>query len=365
MYRGINILKGEIPTRLVERKIYGMRFLLPSGKNAEFLSNKLMGITTMRSEFDEYLARRAVNSGAELIEEARVVGAQTTGGSAVAKLSDGREFNSQILIGADGVNSIVSRSLSLRPEHKNLTRVGLGMEADFQVGESGVMEATHGRPCILEIAPVEGKVSYGWVFPKREHLGIGIAGAAVHMYPLRPAFDGFVRSTEKRLGLSLPPARRRTYFLGADGLVLKNVTNHAILIGDAAGFVDPMMGEGIAYAMRSGVFAARVAVRAAERGRYDEAFLSEYDNLCHKAFGSNFAMAEWAGLRGTSFAEFVLSRASGYRIASEIMVMLARGEIGYSEIPVTVLRRLPRELPDIFRRYLETRRETAHHKSAS
>jgi hypothetical protein len=212
---------------------------------------------------------------------------------------------------------------------------------------------------------VQGKVSYGLIFPKREHLGIGIAGAAVHMYPLRPAFDGFVSSTQKRLGLSLPPARRRTYFLGADGLTLRNVTNHAILVGDAAGFVDPMMGEGIAYAMKSGVFAARVAAKAAERGRYDEAFLSEYDTLCHKAFGSSFAMAEWAGLRGTSFAEFVLSRASGYGIASEIMAMLARGEIGYSGIPVTVLRRLPRELPDILRHYLETRRETTHHGLAS
>ena len=364
MYRGISVLRGKIPADLVERRIYGMRFILPSGKSAEFVSDRLMGITTMRSEFDEYLARRAVDSGAELLEEARVVNARVTSDRAVTKLSDGRELNSRIIIGADGVNSIVSRSLGLRPERKDLSRVGLGMESDFHVGEDGVMEATHGRPYILEVAPVQGKVSYGWVFPKREHLGIGIAGAAVHMYPLRPAFDGFVSSVEKRLGLSLPAARRRTYFLGADGLHSRNVMDHAILVGDAAGFVDPMMGEGIAYAMRSGVFAAKVAARAAERGRYDGAFLSEYDTLCHKAFGSSFAMAAWAGMRGASFADFVLSRASGYRLASEVMVMLARGEIGYSDIPITVIRRLPRELPGILRHYLETRKDTAYRKSA-
>ncbi len=213
------------------------------------------------------------------------------------------------------------------------------------------------------LPPLRGKSADGWIFPKREHLGIGIAGAAVHMYPLRPAFDGFVASTEKRLGLNLPPPRRRTYFLGADGLRFRNVTNRAMIVGDAAGFVDPMMGEGIAYAMKSGVFAARVAARAAEEDRYDEAFLSEYDTLCHKAFESSFAMAAWAGMRGTSFAEFVLSRASGYRMASEVMAMLARGEIGYADIPVTVLRRLPRELPDILRHYLETRRGTTQRRS--
>jgi hypothetical protein len=75
-------------------------------------------------------------------------------------------------------------------------------------------------------------------------------------------------------------------------------------------------------------------------------------------------MAEWAGMRGTSFAEFVLSRAGGYRIASEVMAMLARGEIGYSGIPVTVIRKLPGELPDILRHYLETRRSREHQKSA-
>lgn len=357
MYRGIHILKGEVPRRLVERKIKGLRFLLPSGKNAEFVSDKIIGITTMRAEFDEYLARRAVDTGAELLEEARVVGAQVTHDSAVVKLGDGREFSSRLLIGADGVNSVTSRSLGLRPEHKDLTRVGLGMESDFHVGEDGVVEATHGRPDILEITPVKGKVSYGWVFPKREHLGIGIAGAAVHMYPLRPAFDGFIADTEKRLGLSLPPPKRRTYFLGADGLRFRNVVKRAMIVGDAAGFVDPMMGEGIAYAMRSGVFAAKVAAQAVEQDRYDEDFLSEYDTLCHKQFGSSFALAAWAGMRGTSFAELVLSHASGYQIATDIMVMLARGEIGYSEIPATALRRMPRELPSMLRQYLRTRRE--------
>jgi hypothetical protein len=116
--------------------------------------------------------------------------------------------------------------------------------------------------------------------------------------------------------------------------------------------------------MKSGVFAARVAVQAVELDRYDDSLLSKYDALCRKQFGASFGMAAWAGMRGTSFAEFVLPRASGYRIASDVMVMLARGEIGYSNIPATVLRRLPRELPNIFRRYLQTRRDARYQTTA-
>jgi len=355
MYRGLRILEGRLPRRLVEQKIHGMRFVLPSGRRAEFLSDKLIGITTSRSAFDEYLARRAADAGVELVEEARVTRAQVNEGYAQVRLSDGREFSSRVVVGADGASSIVAKTLGLRPEHKDLTRVGLGMEADFHVGEEGVLKATRGNPSVLEIVPVQGRTSYGWVFPKRAHLGIGIAGAAVHMFHLRPTFDSFVKATEQRLGVPLSIVKRRTCFLGADGIVNRNVTDRAILVGDAAGFVDPVMGEGIAYAMKSGALATQVIVQAADQDRYDMSFLSMYDHLCIKEFRATFGMAEWAGMRGVSLAESLLPRASGYKLASDIMVMLARGEIGYSGIPVAIFRNMPRGLHTFFRRYVQTR----------
>ncbi|RDE16807.1 MAG: hypothetical protein C4K49_04130 [Candidatus Thorarchaeota archaeon] len=355
MYRGLRILGNRLPRRLVEQKIHGLRFVLPSGRRAEFLSDKLIGITTRRSTFDEYLAHRAADAGAELLEESRVARAQVNEGSAQVMLSDGREFSSRIIVGADGASSIVAKMLGLRPEHKDLTRVGLGMEADFHLGEEGVLKATQGNPSILEIVPVQGRTSYGWVFPKRAHLGIGIAGAAVHMTHLRPEFDRFVRATEQRLKVPLPITERRTCFLGADGITNRNVTDRAILIGDAAGFVDPAMGEGIAYAMKSGVLAAQVIIQAAEQDRYDMSFLSKYDRLCIKEFKASFGVAEWAGMRGASLAESLLPRASGFKLSSDVMAMLARGEIDYSGIPVTVLRKMPRRLPAFIRRYVQTR----------
>ncbi len=355
MYRGIQIVHGAIPLHIIEQKIYGLRFMLPGDKGAEFKSGKLIGITVFRSRFDEYLARRAEAAGAELIDEARVIKASVGQNSALVRLDDGREFTSEVIIGADGVNSIVSRSLGLRPEHKDLSSVGLGMEADFHVGENGVMKATNGDPSILEIIPVTGRTSYGWVFPKREHLAIGIAGASVHMQPLRPIFEAFRRKQETRLGVELIPEKRRTYFLGGDGLRGKNITNRALLIGDAAGFVDPMMGEGIAYAMRSGQFAANVIDDAFRRGSFAERSLSRYPQLCRDEFGANFAMAKWVGHQGLGFANSVLSKAQNLQMSSEIMVALSRGEMGYSNIPLQVLRKLPRELPGYVKKVVRER----------
>ncbi len=353
MYRGIHIVRGKIPPNIIEQKIYGLRFVLPDGREAKFKSDKMIGITVFRSLFDEYLAKRAENAGAELHDNARVVKVSADNDGALVQLSDGRAYESKFLVGADGVNSIVSRSVGLRPEKKNPYRIGLGMEADFHVGPDGVLKAMRGDPSILEIIPVDGRVSYGWMFPKKEHLAIGIAGASVHMHPLRPIFESFRTKLESRTGLSLVPEKRRTYFLGGDGILGTNYANRTLLIGDAAGFVDPMMGEGIAYAMRSGQLAASVIENCVRNDRYDTKALLEYQRLCNDEFAANFAMAEWAGLKGTSFAESVLTHAQDLEMSSEILAALARGEIGYSQIPPLILRKLPREIPRFIQRVVK------------
>jgi geranylgeranyl reductase family protein len=360
MYRGIRILRGHLPRNLVEQKIYGLRFALPNGAKSEFISDKMIGITVLRDRFDEYLAKRAVDAGSELLENTPVIHASTSNDSALVRLKDGREFRSNFLIGADGVNSIVSRSLGLRPQRKDLTKVGLGMESDFYVGTDGVNQAMNGNPSVLEIIPAEDRISYGWVFPKREHLAIGVAGSGVHMRALRPTFDRFYKSLEQKIGIPLTLKKRRTSFLGGDGLGSVNVVDRAILVGDAAGFVDPMMGEGIAYAMQSSIFAADVIDSAIEEGKYDSAQLSEYHTLCRKEFSANFQMAAWAGSKGASFAERILPSVNGYKLASDVMAMIARGEIGYADIPYVVLKSLPRQLPRILQQVIQSRILSSH-----
>lgn len=354
MYRGLRIINGIVPRELIEQKIYGLRFGFHNSESCEFISHKLIAITVFRDKFDDFLSKRAVEAGAELAEDTRVVHTSVSDESATIQLKDGRELKSDFLIGADGVNSIVSRSLNLRPKRKDLTRVGLGMEADFYVGREGVMKATKGNPSVLEILPVKNRISYGWIFPKREHLAIGIAGSGVHMRALRPDFDGFYQSLEKRLGVKLKLEKRRTCFLGGEGVVGTNVANRAILVGDAAGFVDPMMGEGIAYAMQSSKIAVDVIDQAIAENQYDADSLWKYHHLCREEFSANFQMASRMGTLGISFASNFLPRINGHKLPSDLMAMFARGEIGYADIPYTVLKKIPRQIPNIIKHAVRT-----------
>ncbi|MBD3408011.1 MAG: geranylgeranyl reductase family protein [Candidatus Lokiarchaeota archaeon] len=350
MFRGLKVINGNLPTEIIEQKIYGLKFQIPSSSSTvEFVSDKLIGITVFRNKFDEFLARRAEDAGVILMEDSRVVSAQVSEHSACVKLENGADIRGLFLIGADGVNSVISRSLGLRPKRKDLTRHGLGMESDFYVGEEGVAKGTDNNPHILSIQPLKGKLGYGWVFPKREHLAIGIAGPGIDILPLRPKFYDFCKHIENQANIELVPEKLRTFFLGADGLKHKNVLDRVILVGDAAGFVDPMMGEGIAYAMQSGVFAAQVISDAISANRHDEQYLSKYHNLCHDVFGSSFGMAEWAGPQSSVLVDRLLSKINGHPLAAEIMAKVARGEIGYGDIPATALRLLPRELPRLLR----------------
>jgi geranylgeranyl reductase family protein len=358
MYRGIRIVNGEIPRNIIEQKIYGIRFGFHNGCSSEFISDKLIGITVFREKFDEYLSKRAIDAGVELLDSARVTHTSVSDDCATIQLQDGREFKSEFLIGADGVNSIVSRSLKLRPEHKDLTKFGLGMEADFYVGKDGVMKATKGTPSVIEILPVENKISYGWVFPKREHLAIGIAGGSTLMRRLRPDFDRFYKNLEKQLGVELKLTKRRTCFLGGDGLGSTNVTDRVMLVGDAAGFVDPMMGEGIAYAMQSSKIAVDVLGQAVEENRYDAGALWKYHHLCREEFSANFKMAGWAGSKGINHAANLLPRINGHKLPSDLMAMVARGEIGYADIPLVAIKKLPRQLPTIIKQVVQSHIQT-------
>ena len=147
---------------------------------------------------------------------------------------------------------------------------------------------------------------------------------------------------------------RRTCFLGGDGLGSTNVTNRAMLVGDAAGFVDPMMGEGIAYAMQSSKIAVDVIDQAVAQDRYDAEILWKYHDLCKEEFSANFQMAGWAGTQGINYAATLLPRINGHKIAADTMAKVARGEIGYADIPYYVLKSLPRELPAIIKQVVQS-----------
>jgi geranylgeranyl reductase family protein len=186
-----------------------------------------------------------------LVEQAREAGAEFRDGVKVELLPlavDGVGIDTKVLIGADGVNGATAKTFGLDGhEHE------VALEANVPYGP--VQRSRYARRAVIEFGIVPG--GYGWVFPKGDHVNVGVGGW-LHQGPrLRTHLARLCREhdipddalTEVR-GYRLPlrrpgasPARGRT-----------------ALVGDAAGLVDPVSGDGIYEALLSAQLAADAAL---------------------------------------------------------------------------------------------------------
>jgi geranylgeranyl reductase family protein len=215
--------------------------------------------TVMRSSFDHYLVQQAVLAGAQLMDDVTVRSVEQDD-TCITVITTKGNLQSRILVGADGVNSTVARSLGLLRGRQ----AGAGLEAEVAVPDAG-MDA-QGSFATFDFGALPH--GYGWIFPKRDHLSVGVFHASSAKAPdLRQVLDHFISSQ---------PVLRRAKLLHVQGhrIPLGNgrQTLHqgrALLVGDAANLADAWMGEGIYYAILSARLAADVVYAALRENRPD------------------------------------------------------------------------------------------------
>ncbi|MCH7810256.1 MAG: NAD(P)/FAD-dependent oxidoreductase, partial [Chloroflexi bacterium] len=170
-----------------------------------------------------------------------------------------------ILIGADGANGLVGRTLGLRPEYEE----AVGLEGN--VPYTREMAADWRDVFALDLGGMAG--GYGWVFPKGDHLNVGVGAWKYAGFTLRPKLlelsrrYGFPESSIENLRGHHLPVRVPGSPIARGGVAV---------VGDAAGLVDPLSGEGIHMAFASGRLAAEEALRvlsgeAADMSGYEAA----------------------------------------------------------------------------------------------
>lgn len=201
-------------------------------------------LMTVRSDFDALIARVAVDRGAEF-HDAEQVRSVLDNGASIKVTTNRDAYEASVLVGADGVYSLVARTFGLNrdPILYVLTSAEVGVPEDLQT-------AWQGRAQIdISIWPL----GYGWVFPKRNHLSIGTGVPRNSAKQLSSRFEGFWQGLGLRDSkLLLQRAHMLAFRRGRAPLAMDRV----VLIGDAAGLVDPNTGGGIGWALRSARFAA-------------------------------------------------------------------------------------------------------------
>lgn len=202
---------------------------------------------TMRDSLDHLLVKRAVEKGARLCEKEKVKSLEWKENEIHIQTNHTR-FNCRYLIAADGALSRIAKMVGWKDSRTLIP----ALEYETTVSSKSFERFSRAPQFDIGVAPH----GYGWVFPKKNHLSIGVGGlsprklrinlknfASQYFDVLR--LNGSVQSISAH-GYQIPISPRK------EGFVKKNV----LLTCDAGGFADPVTAEGISNALLSGKLAA-------------------------------------------------------------------------------------------------------------
>jgi geranylgeranyl reductase family protein len=205
---------------------------------------------TDRAEFDYALVQNAVSKGAELKQNLVVTDIKKESSQLIIN-GDDFSARSKYLLCADGVNGTSASLLGLRNKWNN-DEVGLCIESSITDYEPPT------SPLNFYFGSV--KWGYAWFFDKGNHASIGTGAVRKDATALRRLFNSFVEHsgyTDSTENLKLNAWR----IPATGGISGRIATGNALLLGDAAGLVDPFLGEGISYAIQSGKIAADCIIK--------------------------------------------------------------------------------------------------------
>lgn len=265
------------PSSVVERRVD--RFAIRHAYRSSFARthSETVIAMTQRRRLDAFLVEQASTNGAEVREGAKLDALELEPGGVTAVVA-GREVTARVCVGADGANGVVARLAGI-----NVPIVhGVALEGNVPLELVEIPQLD--RTAVIELGTVPG--GYGWVFPKGDHANLGVGGWGREGPRLRSHLDDLAcrhgvdpaRLTEVR-GHRLPMRR-----LGAGA-------HHGpvLLVGDAAGLVDPLSGDGMYEAFTSAELAAQ-AILTGELDGYTASLAGALDRHAHASWAAKRAL---------------------------------------------------------------------------
>ena len=219
-----------------------------------------------RFEFDEYLVRAYENKGGNILENTKIKDIDTKNN--IITLLDNKKITFKYIIGADGA---VGTTRSLIDE--NIKANGFCLQVD--VDKNNTNYNSDNMSMYYGVLPY----GYGWIFPKKSHLSIGFIGEYSKDIDYKGEFEKFLNN----IGINCDKDKFKGAFIPFGQYMKKPINNekNVLLVGDAAGFVDPITGEGIYFAVLSGIKASDTIVKAIKNEDINmiEEYVYEINNI--------------------------------------------------------------------------------------
>lgn len=255
---------AELPVR--RQKITGMKSFLPSGEMEE---TEFPGLMIDRQKFDENIATKAKQAGAEVIEGAQLV--SLNAGNNLATLTagdDSFDVKYKILIAADGPHSKVAKCLGL-PELDTVSTRQYTVPLKKEYFDTDIWLSD------------EFPGGYAWMFPKGEWANLGLGANKAIDNDLKAPLDRLHKQLVDQGLLGDEIVYRTGGAIPVGGLREQLIHDNIIFVGDAAGLTHPITGAGISSGVMSGEMAGEVAALWLDG---DTGALDDYDEEIRDQF---------------------------------------------------------------------------------
>ena len=263
---------SPVVEHVVDRFELGLRYR----KRFRRRSDEPLVLMTSRRRLDAFLAEQAALAGA-VFRDGVTVGGLSVGPDGVEAAVAGDRVRAEIVVAADGANGTTARAAGVEPE---LLR-GVALEGNVSHGH--VDPARYDGLAVIEIGVVPG--GYGWVFPKGDHVNVGVGGWGGEGPHLRAHLERLCRAHEiDPSALRDVRGHRLPMRLGPTASA-----GRTLLVGDAAGLVDPLSGDGMYEAFVSAKLAAEAIIED-RPGEYDLRLAAALDGHAAASWAAKAAM---------------------------------------------------------------------------